>query len=423
MCSFLRVYMFPRFLMFSHVFSCFHDIVCFLMFSHVFSFFSCPSVSPARSRVLRVPDSQHMTRTWKGQVLCARAAGCKWTLNTSASVAVSAAALVSLFPTGLETQQGHWTWTAELSSLRFQHWSFKASLASTRADTTIQVALLAVSNSSTLRPTARLRAVKDVHSKLVNGVLSGRTRLPRVSLFDSSPWHAQSNASATMWQWPCDAGFFLSHVDDASSVPIMVGASAHVHTNSWQRNRKQGASSVPHVRDDSVRTTNSSITWCTNIPVFSSVRLQTLLLSRSWFPNSDHIQAFKTTWLDHGRSSVHNNSLLGAVPTSYLPTRLRFTNDQQHGQEKTQHSVHKKERSAELGRVVVNTQHRFYSDTRVRWAVLYATFHTPLGREFSEWVSASERQHSRVQCSNLLHHCSLNLKFTWLGLVRQGEKK
>ena len=45
-------------------------------------------------------------------------------------------------------------------------------------------------------------------------------------------------------------------------------------------------------------------------------------------------------------------------------TRLRFTKDQQHGQRKTQHSVHHKKGSAELGRVVVDTQHSLYSDAR-----------------------------------------------------------
>ena len=45
-------------------------------------------------------------------------------------------------------------------------------------------------------------------------------------------------------------------------------------------------------------------------------------------------------------------------------TKLSFTQDQQHGQGKTQHCVHNKKGSAELGRVVVDTQHSSYSDTR-----------------------------------------------------------
>ena len=41
-------------------------------------------------------------------------------------------------------------------------------------------------------------------------------------------------------------------------------------------------------------------------------------------------------------------------------TKLMFRRDQQHGQGKTQHNVHNREGSAELGRVVVGTQHSLY---------------------------------------------------------------
>ena len=52
---------------------------------------------------------------------------------------------------------------------------------------------------------------------------------------------------------------FLSHVGDASSVKITVGASAHVHTNSLSRIEKR-VCSKHHVSNDCARTTNVSIT-------------------------------------------------------------------------------------------------------------------------------------------------------------------
>ena len=85
--------------------------------------------------------------------------------------------------------------------------------------------------------------------------------------------------------------------------------------------------------------------------------LQTKLLSRSRFHDSG---------LDHGRSRlVHATTAVQTAtcslkwfrPPTFDP--LRFTSYQQDGQGKTQHCVNNKKGSAELGRVVVDTQHSF----------------------------------------------------------------
>ena len=104
--------------------------------------------------------------------------------------------------------------------------------------------------------------------------------------------------------------------------------------------------------------------------------LQTKLLSRARFHDSGHMQAFKPRLL-HAPTTVQTTtrSLERFLPPTF--DQVGFTRYQQHGQRKTQHCVHNRKRSAELGRVVVDTQHSLYSVTRVRWrAVLYTTFHT-----------------------------------------------
>ena len=95
---------------------------------------------------------------------------------------------------------------------------------------------------------------------------------------------------------------------------------------------------------------------------------QTKLLSSSWFRDSDHIQRFAQLLKDYGRSCLAHATTTDQTTTTTATTtrsseRLRrptFKQVEVHKrptarQGKTQHSVHNKERSTELGRPVVGT--------------------------------------------------------------------
>ena len=94
--------------------------------------------------------------------------------------------------------------------------------------------------------------------------------------------------------------------------------------------------------------------------------LRTKLLSRSRFRDSGHIQALKPLLLImvarvlFTHQQQFKQQLAPWSGSDLQPsTKLRFTKHQQHGQGKTQYCTHNKKRSAELGRVVVDTQHSF----------------------------------------------------------------
>ena len=139
----------------------------------------------------------------------------------------------------------------------------------------------------------------------------------------------------------------LSNVDDMSSNKITVGANADVHTNNWiQIMNKWRTQSITLVM--SVLAQPIPLSLMTSHPSVEFRALQTKLLSRSRFHDSGHVQACKPLELTtvarvlftHNNNQSNSNSLLEAVPTKNFRSKLRFTEDQQHGQNKTQHCVH-----------------------------------------------------------------------------------
>ena len=107
-----------------------------------------------------------------------------------------------------------------------------------------------------------------------------------------------------------------------------------------------GMSSVHHVNDNCARTPNSSKHLMCSHPRVEFHALHTNYAQYHGFTTLAHVQAFIPLDLitvcscSRTNNSSNNNSPLWSDSDLQPTTRLRFTEDQQHGQIKTQHSVH-----------------------------------------------------------------------------------